>query len=596
MSIIERIRNDAVFYSGALRSLRRALPIVKQPTRTFPFVIDELAQQYGDAPALLSERENFSYRVLAERTNKYARWALGENISKGDVVCLWMPNRPEFLAIWLGITKAGGIAALLNTHLVGPSLIHCIDIVAPKHIIIAPELLEYFSVVRDQLQSRPKVWMQGECAGDDARIDRAIQTIPGDSLAPSERRALTIEDRALYIYTSGTTGLPKAANVNHHRIMLASYGFAGVMNTKTSDRMYNSLPMYHSAGGLCAIGSLLVAGGSVVIPRGFAARRDVVRYDCTLMQYIGELCRYLVNMPTDPNENRHRIRLACGNGLRPDVWNQFQRRFRIPRIVEFYAATEGNVMLFNFEGKPGAIGRLPSLLARRFPVAIVAFDINTERPMRDARGFCTPCEPGEVGEAIGKIANDFSQPGGRFEGYADRAEDEPKILRDVFEPGDAWFRSGDLMKRDERGYFYFVDRIGDTFRWKGENVSTTGVAETISAFPGVRHAIVFGVSVLGHDGRAGMAAIESEPWLDLAQLHEHLTQQLPDFARPLFLRLCDEVEFTSTFKQQKRGLIERGFDPRGTNDMFYLNDREQKAFVPFDTAMYDRVCSGQVRL
>jgi fatty-acyl-CoA synthase len=599
MSFVERIRSDAVFYISALRSLRRTLPIVKNPTRVFPFVIDDLAQRHGDALALLSTHEIFSYRALAQRTNQYARWAIAENIAKGDVVCLLMPNRPEYLAVWLGITKIGGIVALLNTNLVGTSLVHCIDIVTPKQIIVAAELFETFASAQPQLRSQAKVWLHGENTQNCLRIDEAIEKLPGAALSPTERRSVTIDDRALYIYTSGTTGMPKAANVNHYRIMLASYGFAGVMNTKSSDRMYDCLPMYHTAGGLCAIGALLVAGGSVVLREGFSAHAfwdDVVRNDCTMIQYIGELCRFLVNTPPDPNERRHRIRLACGNGLRPDVWTAFQRRFQIPHIVEFYAATEGNVMLFNFEGKPGAVGRLPPLMARRFPAAIVAFDHEAEQPARNAQGFCVACRPGEIGEAIGKIVSDPTQRGARFEGYADKAEDERKILRDVFERGDAWFRTGDLMKQDARGYFYFVDRIGDTYRWKGENVSASEVAATIGAFPGVAQAIVYGVDVPGHDGRAGMAAITVRTGFDLAALREHLAQRLPDFAQPLFLRVCSDIAVTSTFKLRKSDLAREGFDPARTGDVICFNDRERAAFIPLNAALYDRICDGKVRL
>jgi fatty-acyl-CoA synthase len=597
MSIIERISNDLVFFSGALRSLRRTMPIAKHPDRVFPHVVDELAQRFGDAPALLSERENFTYRELAARANRYARWALEQGIAKGDVVCLMMPNRPEYLAIWLGVTKVGGIVALINTNLVAPSLAHCIDIVAPKHVIAAAESFDAFAGAQPRLESRPAVWLHGEHAAGVARIDRAVEGFAGDPLGAAERRALTIEDSALYVYTSGTTGQPKAANVNHYRIMLASYGFAGVMNTRPSDRMYDCLPMYHTAGGLCAIGSLLVAGGSVAIRERFSARefwRDVARYDCTLFQYIGELCRYLVHAPRDADADRHRLRLACGNGLRPDIWNEFQRRFRIPRIVEFYAATEGNVLLFNFEGKPGAVGRLPRLLARRYPVAIVAFDLDRQQPLRDTRGFCIACAPGEVGEAIGRIARDPTQPGGRFDGYADKDEDERKILRDVFARGDAWFRTGDLMKQDASGYFYFVDRIGDTFRWKGENVSTAEVAETICAFAGVLQAGVYGVAVPGCDGRAGMAAVAAAPDLDLAALRAHLARRLPGYARPLFLRVCEQIEVTATFKQRKSELIRQGFDPANTSDAIYFDDPDRQAFVPLDAALYRRICRGEI--
>jgi fatty-acyl-CoA synthase len=371
------------------------------------------------------------------------------------------------------------------------------------------------------------------------------------------------------------------------------------MNTKASDRMYDCLPMYHATGGFLAIGSVLLAGGAVAIKEKFSAREfwsDVVRYDCTLFQYIGELCRYLLRAPPDPNERAHRLRLACGNGLRADIWTDFQKRFGIPHIVEFYAATEGNVMLFNFEGKPGAIGRLPKALERRYPLALIAVDADTREPRRAASGFCIACKPGETGEAIGRISRDPSQPTSRFDGYANKADDERKILRDVFEHGDAWFRTGDLMRRDDRGYFYFVDRTGDTFRWKGENVSTAEVEEAIGRFPGIAQTSVYGVAVPGADGRAGMAAIACADELDLAALYAHLVRTLPDYARPLFLRRIGEIEVTATFKQKKSDLIRDGFDPTMTPDALYFNDRARGAFVPLDPALHDRIMRGELRL
>ena len=279
-----------------------------------------------------------------------------------------------------------------------------------------------------------------------------------------------------------------------------------------------------------------------------------------MMQYIGELCRYLVNAPPNPNETRHKLRLACGNGLRPDIWDEFKTRFRIPLILEFYAATEGNVMMFNFEGKTGAVGRLPWFLEHRFPTALVKFDVEAEQPERNAEGFCIPCGPNDVGEAIGKIVNDANKPGNRFEGYARREDTEKKILRHVFAPNDIWFRTGDLMRKDENGYFYFVDRIGDTFRWKGENVSTLEVAEAINAFPGIQDTNVYGVAVPGREGRAGMAAIVCHD-CDLPALYLHLQTSLPDYARPVFVRVRKDLDMTATFKQRKVDLVKQGFDP-----------------------------------
>jgi fatty-acyl-CoA synthase len=599
MELIDRLRADVTSLRGALRTLKLTTPIAKNPTRVFPQVILELADRYGDAPALLSDCERLSYRELAARCNRYAHWALTQNLRKGDTVCLMMPGRPEFVAAWIGITRVGGVVALINTHLTGTALAYCINVVSPKHIIVAAELFESLQSARAHMTGEPKLWLHGEDNANFPRIDRAVNSLPGEHVAAADLPKLTIEDRALYIYTSGTTGLPKAANVNHYRVMLASYAFAGVMDTQSSDRMYDCLPLYHTAGGVVATGALLVNGGSVVIRDKFSAREfwdDVVRWDCTCFQYIGELCRYLVNSPPNPNERKHHLRLACGNGLRPDVWPQFKRRFQIPQIIEFYAATEGNVSLFNFDGKEGAVGRLPWWLARRFPIKIVRFDPESQQPIRDNRGFCIECQVDEPGEVIGKIIKHASKPGQRFEGYASEIETDRKILHDVFKTGDLWFRTGDLMRKDKNGYFYFIDRVGDTFRWKGENVSTTEVEEAVGRFDGILESNVYGVQIAGRDGRAGMAAIVAKDNLNLTALRDHIAQQLPEYARPVFLRIRKDNDLTTTFKQKKINLLREGFDPSRTSDPIYFNDPQRKAFVRLDPALYEQINSGRVRL
>jgi fatty-acyl-CoA synthase len=599
MGLIEQLTADVTCLSGALRTLKMTTPIAKHPTRVFPQVISELADKFGDAPALLSDRERFSYRELSARSNRYARWALQQDLKKGDTVCLMMPGRPEFLALWVGITRVGGVVSLLNTNLTGMALAHCINVVSPKHIIVAAELFQALETARVHVTGNAKIWLHGDAEANFARIDREVDSLPGDDLAPAQCPTLTIEDRALYIYTSGTTGLPKAANMNHYRVMLASHAFAGVMDARASDRMYDCLPLYHTAGGLVATGALLLRGGSVVIREKFSAREfwdDIVRWDCTCFQYIGELCRYLINSPPHPQERAHHLRLACGNGLRSDVWPHFKERFAIPKIIEFYAATEGNVSLFNFEGKEGAVGRLPWWMAARFPTKIVRFDVERQQPIRDTQGFCIECEADEPGEVIGKIMKDASKPGQRFEGYASAADTDKKILHDVFKKGDIWFRTGDLMRKDKNGYFYFIDRIGDTFRWKGENVSTTEVEEAVGAFDGILEANVYGVSVPGRDGRAGMAAIVAKDNLNLTALREHLAQQLPEYARPVFLRVRQDIDVTTTFKQKKIDLVKDGFDPGHTSDPIYFNDPQHKAFVRLDAALVDDIVAGRIRV
>jgi fatty-acyl-CoA synthase len=279
-----------------------------------------------------------------------------------------------------------------------------------------------------------------------------------------------------------------------------------------------------------------------------------------------------------------------GNGLSGDVWEAFQARFAIPQILEFYAATEGNFSLYNTESRPGSIGRIPPFLSHRFPTVIVKFDDNAGEPVRGDDGRCITVARGDAGETIGKIAGGAAH----FEGYTDAGANEKKILRNVFAPGDAWVRSGDLMRQDAAGFFYFVDRIGDTFRWKGENVATTEVTATLASAPGVRCANVYGVAVPGHGGKCGMAALEVERDFNLAGFHAHCALRLPAYARPIFLRMVNSLALTETFKQKKQELAREGFDPASIDDPLYVDCGG--GFVPLDTALYARISSGLIRL
>jgi len=599
MAVLERLRSEFIYLRAAIRILGKVSPIVKNRTRTFPDVLDQLAETYGDNVALLNDRDQLTYRQLLERSNQYARWAQSVGIGKGDTVALMMRNQPEYLAVWMGIIRVGGICALVNTNLTGSGLAHCLNIVEAKQIIVADDLIPAYESASYSLIDPPRLWSHGRDHVDAERIEPVLERLAATPLPDADLPELTIDDPALYIYTSGTTGLPKAAVINHYRVQAIMAGFSAACDSTPDDRIYIAQPLYHTAGGVLAPGIALMNGGSCFIREKFSASQfwdDVVTYDCTMFQYIGELCRYLLNAPTHPNETKHKIRICNGNGLRPDIWMDFKTRFRIPKIVEWYAATEGNVTLFNLDGKPGAVGRIPKWLEKRFMTKIVRFDVETGTVVRGPDGYCIECDPGEVGEAVGRILIDPKAPAQRFDGYADKAATEKKILRDVFDPGDAWFRTGDLLKKDAMGYFYFIDRIGDTFRWKGENVSTSEVAETINVFPGVCEANVYGVEVAGHEGRAGMVALTSDGDIDLVGLHRHIDTQLPAYARPLFLRIRHEIEATGTFKQKKVDLRNEGFDPRRTGDDLYFNNPETGRFEVINETLYERIQSGDIRL
>jgi fatty-acyl-CoA synthase len=598
MGFIQRVASDYAYLTGVIRTLSKVTKVAKNPQRTYPQVVRQLAETYGDKVALISDREQMTYRQYDQRGDQYARWAMAHGVTKGDVVALLMPNRPEYLAAWLGISRAGGVIALLNTNLTGSALAHCVNIVEPKHIIVDAQLIDSFSTAKPHLSVAPELWCHGAAPQGFQRLDTELDALPSDPIPDEELPKLTIEDRCLFVYTSGTTGLPKAANINHYRVQGIMYAFNGAMNIKPGDRIYGCLPMYHTNGGVIAPGAALTAGASAVLRDRYSSRTfwdDVVKHECTAFIYIGELCRYLLNSPPHPLETKHKLRVACGNGLRPDVWEAFQKRFRIPQVLEWYAATEGNCVFINFDGKVGAVGRIPKLLESKFFVEIVRFDIETEEPVRGPDGFCIKCEPGEVGEVISKIVIDPSRPSQRFEGYSDRHATKSKILLDVFEKGDRWFRTGDLMKRDELGYFYFIDRIGDTFRWKGENVATSEVSEAITVYPGVKEANVYGVRVPGAEGRVGMAALVVEDDLDLQGFGQHVTQQLAVYARPVFLRICEEIETTSTFKQRKLDLVRESFDPKAGGDPIYFLHPERQSYVLLDERMYGEICGGGVK-
>jgi fatty-acyl-CoA synthase len=575
---------------------RRYDAITPESAYTLADIIENWAQKTPNAKAIWFEDTSYTYKEYNDHANRYALWALSIGVKRGDAVALLMENRPEYLFAWGGLVKIGAVAALINTNQRERALAHSLTISQARHAILGAELADNYASAAADLAAPLKVWTTGAKVQGTEDLDAALAVQDPRAFSKDLRKRLAAADKCFYIYTSGTTGLPKAANISHMRALGMMNIFSVITDAGPKDRMYVVLPMYHSAGGVCAVGSVLLGGGGVIIKRRFSASQfwgDCVKYEATVFQYIGELCRYLLNAPAHPLERKHKLRLITGNGLRPEIWLPFQQRFKIPKIVEFYGATEGNVSVVNFDGKAGAVGRIPKYLKKRTHIRLFRFDVENEQPMRGADGFCIECDPGEIGEAVGEIKADVV--GSRFEGYSKGADTEKKLLRDARAKGDVWFRSGDLMKQDTQGYFYFVDRIGDTFRWKGENVSTNEVAEAVSVFPGMREANVYGVAVPGADGRAGMAALTAGGALDLVKFQMHLEKNLPAYARPVFLRMRENIEATGTFKHTKLKLVREGFDPNVIEDPLLIFDPIAKEYVPLTAEIFRDIQDGNVR-
>ena len=566
------------------RALEESGRATRDATRTLPFAALEWAELYQDRQALIGEDESYTFAGLAARLNQYARWGLSQKLHKGATVALAMSNRPEYFAIWLGLTRIGVVVALIPPELGDDALTHALAVSEAVGVIATPPAAD---ALRRIGFSGP-VWRAEDGEGS---LEAQIALFSPAGLDRRDAPEVTLDDRALRIFTSGTTGLPKAAEVSHRKAILWTHWFAALAGLGPEDRLYNALPMHHSVGGVVAVGAPLVHGGAVVIARKFSARKfwdDIARYDCTAFQYIGELCRYLNAAP--PPRRETRLRLALGNGLAAPVWRKFAARFPDVRVLEFYASTEGNVWLYNVEGRVGALGRLPPYLAVKAPIALVRFDEEAQAPARGADGRCVACAENEPGEALGRIGADAAS---RFEGYSDAGETQKKIVRDVFAAGDAYMRTGDLMRRDGEGFYWFVDRIGDTFRWKGENVACAEVEAALRRAPGVRDALVYGVKVPGAEGRAGMAVLAADATLDLEAL-ALVVEALPRWARPVFLRVAGTIARTETFKPKRALYVADGLNPRTCDEPFFV--WEDGEYVPLDDGRLAEIEAGRTRL
>jgi acyl-CoA synthetase (AMP-forming)/AMP-acid ligase II len=557
-------------------------------------VIEHWARWAPARVALRTEDRLWSYAEFNGWVNRIAACFAAHGVGSGDRVAILMENRAEVLACVAAAVKLGAIAGMLNHNQRGDVLAHSVKLVKPKILVLSAECREAIETTEftpaettdivylwhggDQKEAAPAGW-----------LDLARESGRRSSTNPKSTKDVVANQPCYYIFTSGTTGLPKASVMTHYRWLSSMGGVGSVtLRMKGSDIFYCCLPLYHNNALTISWSAVLSAGATLALDRKFSASKfwDRIRlFDATAFCYIGELLRYLLNRPASPGDRDHRVRLITGNGLRPEIWGDFETRFNIQRIYEFYGASESNIAFINAFGVSQTAGFTP------MSFAIVEFDNDTEEPIRDKKGFMKKVKKGGVGLLVSEVS--ARRP---FDGYTDPAAGEKKLFRDVFKKGDTWFNSGDLVRDQGLRHIQFVDRVGDTFRWKGENVSTSEVSEAIGGFPGIAEANVYGVGIPNRDGRAGMAALVADGEIDLKALREHLAGRLPDYARPVFLRIRDELDVTGTFKQKKIDLVREGFDPSATSDAIFFHDPEAHAFVRLDAPLYDRIVAGKVRV
>ncbi|MEP1421268.1 MAG: long-chain-acyl-CoA synthetase [Erythrobacter sp.] len=591
---LRAVWRDAKFGVRLLRVLRLFSDLQPDDARTVADDFEDVIDAHPGKVAFVFEGEEMTYRQFEERANRVANWAVSQELKAGDVVALDLENCPDFAAIWFGLAKVGVATALINTNLEGEGLAHCIGIVDAKAVIAGGVQAERVKACIPTLESSLAFWdLDGEQGQD---LSLALKGQRSTRPDQSVRQNLKGKDTALLIYTSGTTGLPKAAKITNMKIRGTGRTADGLVQISSNDRIYITLPLYHiTGGGLGLVGALSV-GATIILRRKFSASEfwdDVADNDASLFVYIGELCRYLLSAPDHPKQNSHVLRAGFGNGLRGEVWRPFVERFHVPTMRELYGSTEGNVTFLNLDGTIGAIGQMPAWMGSKIGMELVKFDVVEERPIRGADGFCIRADVDEPGEVLGKITDVGRQS---FSGYHDKKATQAKILTDVFEQGDKWFRTGDLIRRDADNYLYFVDRIGDTYRWKGENVATNEVADVISKYPGVELANVYGVEVSGFEGKAGMAALTVGSDFSIRGFADHLRAGLPAYAVPLFLRIQPEADTTGTFKFRKVELVKQGFDPKHTDDPIWFLEPGANEFAALDDAMHARIANGDYRL
>ena len=588
-----------------LGELRYLIPVMRykfpdpDDPASLAHTFQDTTNRFAERPFLYFEDEMWTYADTNKAANILATYLTSTGVKHGDRIVLFMENRPSFVISLLALNKIGAIAVLINTSLTGDPLIHCINSSDSIKCIVGAEQADALEDVLDQINITKQedfLWSKDtdQYSLPDWAIDLQAQLDNSNDKNLDETNSVKAKDVACYIFTSGTTGVPKAAICPNQKLIAASINIkmAGYrINEK--DCMHNSLPLYHSTGlmlGLCAV---VQAGASTFIKRKFSATSfwdEVQKYNTTALVYIGELCRYLANSEPRQAEQNNPLKVMVGNGLRPDVWDTFKDRFQVNRIVEIYGASEGNALFMNLLNKNKTIGMTNA------DVALIEYDVAEDEVLKTDDGFCKRILNHDPGLLIVRIG-----PNAVFNGYTDAQATEKKILRNVFDEGDAWFNTGDLIKTVDVGYslgkthYQFVDRIGDTFRWKSENVSTNEVGEILNGYKDVNMSNVYGVQIPGCEGRAGMAAfsLEDAENFDWQAFSDYVENSLPKYARPLFIRIIQEMDTTGTFKLKKNDLRNEAFDIGKVSDPIYCLKPNSSNYVALDNEWLQTINSGQ---
>lgn len=560
-------------------------------------MFEKRAKQIPNKCFIRYQNTSYSYGEFNDWANQISHLLTTQGVKSGDVVSLMMENRTETLACVLAITKLGAIVSMINTTQRDDVLLHSFTTVKPSVIIIGEECITAYQNIRERIPDHttaPHLYMadgsKNQAPNGFINLDEACKS--QSKANPDTTAKVQMKQAAYYIFTSGTTGLPKASILTHFRWVKAMGAFGlSAFRLKPNDIFYVCLPLYHNNALTVSWASVVGAGSTMVLARKFSASRfwdDCRHYSVTACCYIGELCRYLLNQPEKNTDRNHSLRVMGGNGLRPDIWMKFKSRFGIPHIMELYGASECNIAFVNALNLDMTAGYCP------LSFDVIKYDIENDTPILNNKGFMQPVAKGETGLLIGEVT--VRSP---YEGYTNTSANKGKLLENVFKIGDRYFHSGDLVQRQGYGHVAFVDRLGDTFRWKGENVATTEVEEVTNQFKQITESVVYGVKIPNTDGRAGMAAITLHPQysqLDVKNFTQHIKDKLPSYAVPLFIRIRQEQEITGTFKHKKNTLKEEGFDISLINEPVFVLNNQTNEYEIMTTDYLKKLTQGAITI
>lgn len=579
-----------------LRTMKGLLSFTNEAHLSLGSKLEENATQYPNNTAVLYEDVKYTHREFNEAINRYAHYLSSAGVKRGDDVTVMVDNRPELLMLIGALSKIGAVAALINPNHRDEVLLHSINLVRSKFFIVGEELFEAFEEIKDKLELTDDDMLcyqpeTGERPVPDGYVNLAEVLKEQPVTNPSTTGEITMGERFAYVYTSGTTGLPKASIQTHRRWFSGQYWFGRiVMDLKPTDVLYCALPFCHTNGLNVAWAAAAARGTALAIRRKFSASNflsDVRKFNANSFIYIGEMCRYLMNQLPLPDDAENPLVSCVGNGLRPDIWKPFKNRFGIKKVYELYGAAEGTLLFTNMLNVECTVGVCLT------PFAVVKYDIDEDEPIRGSDGFMQRVEKGNAGLLIAEITENLP-----FAGYTSKKDTEKKIFRDVFQKGDQWFNFGDLVLDQGFKHIQFVDRIGDTFRWKGENVSTSEVEKVVNTHADVAEVTAYGVKIPRTDGRAGMAAIipkTSGDEFDLKALTEIVVRTLPHYAVPRFIRFKNEFETTATHKIKKTVLRDEGIEPAKVSDPLFFLHPDTAEYVPLTIELYEEIVGGKYR-